>query len=106
MKSQKALDQCRATAADYGKLAEQAADPVRKSEYEVLQKRWLKLTTRYELQERADNSTVLPFIQSKTAGANPASLTPGENLEPHCLKPATRQSFSTNRERARTEPSD
>jgi hypothetical protein len=73
MKSQKALDQCRATAADYGKLAEQAADRVRKSEYKVLKKKWLKLTTKYELQERADNSTVLPFTQSKTAGANPAS---------------------------------
>ena len=106
MKSQKTSDQCRATAVDYGKLAEQAADPVRKSEYEVLEKKWLKLTTKYELQERADNSTVLPFRQSKTAGANPASATSGESLEPHCLKPATRQSFSTNRERARTEPSD
>ena len=61
MKTLRTSDQCRAVASEYAKLAEQAADPVRKGEYEMLEIRWLKLTTKYDLQERGYTSNVLPF---------------------------------------------
>ena len=61
MRSQTTSNDCRATAAEYRKLAEQVANPVRKSEYELLEQRWLKLARKFEIQERANNSNVLPF---------------------------------------------
>ena len=61
MRSQTTSHDCQATAAEYRKLAGQVADPVRKSEYEVLEQKWLKLARKFETQERANNSNVLAF---------------------------------------------
>ena len=54
-------DECRDTAAEYRKLAMQSADPVRQSEYEVLEGKWLELARRFEIRKRAKGSNVLQF---------------------------------------------
>lgn len=60
-------DECRDVATEYCRLAQQSADPVRKSEYEVLARRWLKLAKKFETQERASNSNVVPFRSRRKA---------------------------------------
>jgi len=71
MKDRTTADECRNTATDYRQLAMQSADPVRKSEYEVLEGKWLKLARRFEIQKRANGSNVLQFRPRRVA-AQPA----------------------------------
>jgi hypothetical protein len=67
MKNKTTADECRNTVAEYRKLALQSADPVRKSEYEVLEGKWLKLARRFEIQEWANGSNVLQFRPRRIA---------------------------------------
>jgi len=63
-------ERCRDTAAEYRRLAGQAGHPIRKSEYEVLEKKWLKLARRIEVRERENGSNVLSFTRFKEARRN------------------------------------
>jgi len=64
MKDGTTADECRDIAAQYHTLAEQAADPVRKSEFEVLARKWLRLANKISVVP-AIRSNVIRFIRPK-----------------------------------------
>ena len=55
-------DECRTVAAEYCAQAKRTRDPVRKSEYEVLAKKWVKLAEKFARQDQAARSNVLLFM--------------------------------------------
>ena len=57
-------EECRDVAAQYGSLAKGTADPVRKSEYEVLEAKWLRLACRLDA-PAANRENIIPFTAPK-----------------------------------------
>jgi hypothetical protein len=61
MTSRTTVDECRAAAANCLVRANRSTDPVRKGEYQVLAKKWMKLAEKFERQDRTAGSNVLLF---------------------------------------------
>jgi hypothetical protein len=61
MTSRTTAGECRTAAAEYLKQAKRTADPVRKSEYQVLAKKWMKLAEKLANQPPLTRSNVLLF---------------------------------------------
>jgi len=74
MKQLSKPEECRGVAAQVGSLAKGTADPVRKSEYEVLEAKWLRLACRLDA-PAANRENIIPFsprqnLADETDGAD------------------------------------
>lgn len=74
MSNRTTAEECRAVAAEYRRKANRTASPVRRSGYEVLAKRWIKVAERFDRRNRSTGSNVLLFKRPQNTGGNTSML--------------------------------
>jgi hypothetical protein len=74
MTNRTTAEECRAVAADYRGKANRTPNPVRRSKYEALAKRWMKVAERFDRRDRSTGSNVLLFKRPHNTGGNTPTL--------------------------------